>query len=98
MKSLRELVNRKKAGQGRGLDTGKEDERHVEKLFMYALGRINNNISRSDFKRFYLKKEILYVRATHPSIASEIWRSRERIVKEINMKAEEEIIRTIKIN
>jgi hypothetical protein len=98
MKSFRELVDRKSVGQKKELGASNEDVKYVERLFMEALGAINKNISRSDFKNFYFKKEVLYIKATHPSIASEIWRRRERILREINKKAEEEIVRAIKIN
>jgi hypothetical protein len=98
MKSFRELIDRKRAGQGREQNTSKENERYVERLFIEALGKVNKNISRSDIKKFHLKKEILYLQATHPSIASEIWKSRERIRKEINQNAEEEMVSAIKVN
>lgn len=98
MKSFRELIDRKKVGQGQELGTSKEDERYVETLFIKALGKVNKNISRSDIKKFQLKEKILYLKAMHPSIANEIWKSRERIKKEINHSAEEKMISAIKIN
>lgn len=98
MKSLQELIKGKGEKDFFKKNGSKLHEIYVERAFMDVCSRVIKNIEKRDFKKIYLKKNILYVRAYHSSIASEVWRNREKIKKEINNIPEAGLIDQIRVN
>lgn len=87
MKSLKNILSRKKVGKASFLD-----EKTVEGIFFDALQKEAKNIDHSDIKEVRFKNKMIIIKTIHPAVASEIWRKRENIIARINEEAGKEII------
>lgn len=93
MKSIADLLNKKKHGN----NIKKIDEKFVESVFFNVLQKTLPNINRMDILKFKFGDKRLYLQMIHPSIASEIWKKRERLKNEINNLLGTENIKEIKV-
>jgi hypothetical protein len=87
MKSLKNILGRKKIGKASFLD-----EKTVEGILFSALQKEAKNIDRSDIKEVKFKDKMIIIKTIHPAVASEIWRKRESVIAWINEEAGNEII------
>lgn len=92
MKNIRELLSKRSIGKNKEVD-----EKFVESVFSDALQKELPNVARADVLNFRLKNKTIYLKTAHPAIASEIWRKREKLKKEINNFLESESIEEIKV-
>ncbi|OGI24915.1 MAG: hypothetical protein A3J76_00165 [Candidatus Moranbacteria bacterium RBG_13_45_13] len=94
MKRIADLLNKKRNSRN---SSDEIDEKTVESILFDFLGNEAGAVSRSDIKETKWKDYKFFIRASHPVVASEIWRRREKIMNGINERAGKEIIREIKV-
>ncbi|MDD5489078.1 MAG: hypothetical protein PHP25_00145 [Candidatus Moranbacteria bacterium] len=94
MKQIADLLGERKAFSNHVREA---DEKSVESIFFSALKKNLPNIARADITNFVLRDKKIYLRTTHPAIAGEIWRKRERLKNEINDFFGGEDIKEIKV-
>lgn len=76
----------------------KVDEKCVEKIFLEISSQIIGKIGQGDLGKFIIRDGALYIRTPSSSIASELWRNREKIKRKINEAIGDEVVVKIKIN
>lgn len=96
MKSITDLLKRKSI-LSRSRVKPNPDEKTVIGVFRDITLSEIKNISPEDFWDVYLKNNILYIKTTHPAVASEILRSREKIKNRVNEAVGSHAVREIKI-
>lgn len=94
MKKISELLKRKYSR----VESAEVDDKTLENIFFKILEKEFSNITRADVGYVKIKNKKIIVKAIHSAVASEIWRRREKIKKEINELLESESIDDIKVN
>ena len=84
MKPIKDLIRNKDKVNISGGRKYAIDEKLIEAVFWEVMSGIIRNLQKSDLKEMSFKKKVIYIFAVHPAISSEIWRNRERIIKNIN--------------
>lgn len=97
MKSLAEIIKRKKKAKTSGVNASEDAEKYIGRIFSEAAISVKKNVSGSEISSVNLKEGILSVRTSHPSIAGELWRSREKIRKRVNFLLGAEKVRSLRI-
>jgi len=98
MRSLGELIKVKQKRKHVKKINEKVDEKCIEKIFLEVASGIIGTIDQRDFRRIAIKDGVLYVRTTSSSITSELWRNKEKIIKNLNKETGDETIKIIKTN
>jgi hypothetical protein len=91
MKKIKDLLSNREVGKARRID-----EKSIESAFFSALQKELPNIGRADIANFKLGNGKIFLRTTHPAIAGEIWKKKEKLKREINDFLGEEILEEIK--
>ncbi|HBB37332.1 MAG: hypothetical protein UX02_C0001G0229 [Candidatus Moranbacteria bacterium GW2011_GWC1_45_18] len=94
MKAIADLLAKKKSRRNYAREI---DEKSIESVFFGLLEKKIPSIARVDILDFRLEEKKIYIKTAHPAIASEIWRKREGLKKEINNFLESESVEEIKV-
>jgi len=92
MKNIKDLLKKRPPKKNKEID-----EKFVESVFFQVSREYLPNIARADFLNFKLQNKMIYLTTSHPAIAGEIWKKRERLKNEINNFLENEGIEEIKV-
>lgn len=94
MRKISELLKKKHISS----QSAEVDDKTLENIFFKVLENEFSNITRADVGYVKIKNKKIIVKAIHAAVASEIWRRREKIKKEINELLESESVEDIKVN
>jgi hypothetical protein len=98
MRSLKDLLKIKQTRKNTKKIDEKVDEKCIEKIFLEMSSDVIGIVGQGDFQRIAIKDRVLYLKTFSSSIASEIWRNKEKIIEKINKETGGETISKIKIN
>lgn len=82
----RELSNKKKL-----------DEKTIAWIFLNAAKKEIHNFQNKDIREIKLKNKNLHIKTVHPVVSSELCIQREKIIREANKLAGENVIKKIAI-
>jgi hypothetical protein len=96
MKSIKDILRRKNIFS-RSKNKERPDEKTIIKVFREAAFAEIMNLSPEDFGDAFLKNKTLHIKTSHPAIASEVWRKREKIKNETNRILGSDEVEEIKV-
>ena len=96
MKAIKALLRKRKTDGSYKGGRKSIDSKLIEKIFEEIALREIKNICSVDLGEISFKDRVLYIRAAHPAIASEICKKREKIKVEINKELEQKVLDAIK--
>lgn len=94
MKSIKDILRRKKTSPQKGIRV-ENDDKTIVKISQNTILSEIKRLSSEDIRNIVYEKNILIVKTTHPAVASEIWKKREKIAKKVNEIAGRESIKKV---
>ncbi len=94
MRALADLLAEKKSQKNRAWDI---DEKSLEGVFFEVLERELPDIERADIQNLRLKDKKFFLKTSHPAIAAEIWKKREKLKNEVNNILQYDSINEIRV-
>lgn len=92
MKSLKNLLEKRKKGAGINLD-----EKDIFYVFQKIIKEEYGNIGSGKFKADFLKNKTLFVKSESSAWASELWMNKDKIIQRMKEKLGEGSVEKIKL-